>query len=551
MSTTSFFLSPAKSLISHFRFGQKFFLVGLICCIPIVVLLFASYQKLSADLAFAEKERLGLKLIQPAREFIELAQIHRGKSQLAIAGKKEVLPQLKTIEEKAAIVLQKWGQAQAEGKELNTSEQFNQIKAKWQETQSKALDEGAEASFAQHSELVESALAYIGLVADNSNLTLDPDLDSYYVMDALTSKVTNVAELSGKLRAKSSYLATKGVVSVDDRVQVAVLMRLLGDAVTGLNDGLNKASKANASVEAQLSAPLKQLMTQQGAFLVLVNESVMQGKANADGERLFAEGTKLVDSAYGLFDLALPVLDQLLGSRCDHLRNELRKDFVVSGFCILLALYFFLALRSAITEQIDDIREGTGRIANGDFDRQIVVASRDELGDVARLLDQVRVKLNASISAERKAAEENLRIKIALDNVSTGVMIADPERRIVYVNPAVKRVLREAESDIRLLVPSFSAEALLGQSIDQFHKNPAHQARMLATFTATHVANLLVGARHLQVTASPVLSGSGERLGSVAEWKDRTGEVLVQREVEELVQAAAAGDFSKRLKAEG
>lgn len=48
-----------------------------------------------------------------------------------------------------------------------------------------------------HTEAIEAVLDYIGLVADSSNLTLDPDLDSYYVMDAITARAPRLQRQRG------------------------------------------------------------------------------------------------------------------------------------------------------------------------------------------------------------------------------------------------------------------------------------------------------------------------------------------------------------------
>jgi methyl-accepting chemotaxis protein len=163
----------------------------------------------------------------------------------------------------------------------------------------------------------------------------------------------------------------------------------------------------------------------------------------------------------------------------------------------------------------------------------------------------MQVKFGFDLAEARAAADEMARIKIALDNVSTGVLIADCDRTIVYANPAVVKVLKTAESDIQQVMPGFSADGLLGKNIDVFHKNPSHQASMLASLEKTYVANLEIGTRRMVVTANPVINQQGERLGSVAEWRDRTSEVCVELEVDELVQAAGAGDLSKRIDLSG
>ncbi len=153
----------------------------------------------------------------------------------------------------------------------------------------------------------------------------------------------------------------------------------------------------------------------------------------------------------------------------------------------------------------------------------------------------------AAQERERKLAEENLRVRIALDNVSTGVMIADNERNIIYVNKAVVATLAGAETDIRRQLPNFSAARLVGTNIDSFHKNPSHQAQLLSSLTNPYTANLVVGGRSLRVTANPVINAQGERLGAVAEWIDRTNEVAVEQEVGRIVEAASLGDLTQRI----
>lgn len=148
---------------------------------------------------------------------------------------------------------------------------------------------------------------------------------------------------------------------------------------------------------------------------------------------------------------------------------------------------------------------------------------------------------------ENRIAGENMRIKIALDNVSTNVMIADNELNIIYMNESVKAMLTQAESDMRKVLPKFSVAGLIGANIDQFHKNPAHQRQLLSTFTSTYSTQIKVGSRIFGLAANPVINVRGERLGSVVEWKDRTAEVAIENEIAEMVRAASSGDLAKRI----
>jgi methyl-accepting chemotaxis protein len=152
---------------------------------------------------------------------------------------------------------------------------------------------------------------------------------------------------------------------------------------------------------------------------------------------------------------------------------------------------------------------------------------------------------------ERRLANENLRIKNALDNVSGNVMIANNERQIVYMNTAVAEMLTRNEAELRKALPHFDARKLIGGSIDVFHKNPAHQQGLLANLRGSYKTEIKVSNLTFGLIASPIVNDKGERLGTVVEWKDRTAEVAVENEVGSIVNAAANGDFTQRVSVTG
>jgi methyl-accepting chemotaxis protein len=165
-------------------------------------------------------------------------------------------------------------------------------------------------------------------------------------------------------------------------------------------------------------------------------------------------------------------------------------------------------------------------------------------------MDGVRNQARASQSMQeelRVAATRMTRIKNALDNCTTNVMIADNDGIIVYMNESVSEMLRVAESDIRKQLPQFDTRKLMGANFDVFHRNPAHQRNLLAQLRGTYRAQIGVGGRTFLLIANPIVDDSGERVGSVVEWKDRTDEVKVEGEVATIVSAAGSGDFAARI----
>lgn len=212
----------------------------------------------------------------------------------------------------------------------------------------------------------------------------------------------------------------------------------------------------------------------------------------------------------------------------------------------LIAVFSYLFTRS-ITRPLAGAVTVADAIASLHLDNQIDTSGRDQVSELMRALEKMQSELKTRIEGDRLAANETLRIKVALDVTSNSVMVADPDGNIIYCNAAVMEMMRSAESDLRKDLPSFRADAIRGSSFDIYHKQPSHQRNVLAALKATHRTEIKVGGRYFGLIASPIVNEHGERLGTVVEWRDRTAEVQVENEVSNIIADAVAGDYSKRL----
>ncbi|OOX24885.1 chemotaxis protein [Xanthomonas campestris pv. azadirachtae] len=233
-------------------------------------------------------------------------------------------------------------------------------------------------------------------------------------------------------------------------------------------------------------------------------------------------------------------LDALMGSM-------LLFSLVVLALCIAVV---FIAARKMVTGPLLAVERVLGDVAAGRLDNPIEIDRHDELGRLLLNARTMRDDLRARLERDHLIASEALRVRTALDDVSTNVMIADAERRIIYVNRPLQRMLSEMQDVLRHDLPNFDATALSTTRIDQFHRNP-EQSRLLDQLKSTHTAQIEIGGRIVQEVVSPVVAATGERMGYVVEWSDRTQQVQVEQEVALVVEAAAAGDLSERIDVRG
>ncbi len=213
---------------------------------------------------------------------------------------------------------------------------------------------------------------------------------------------------------------------------------------------------------------------------------------------------------------------------------------------LISGLLTFFVTRS-ITSALFRAVSIADRIASDDLDSEIVVKTKDEIGQLMNSLSEMQSNLKERIQSERAAAAENDRVKQSLDNVSGNVMIADTDLTIIYMNDAMKKMLQNSEENLKKDLPKFNANHLMGKHIEVLYQNPDVQCKELANFQSANTSDRIIGGLSMRVTANPVTNGEGERLGTVLEWQDRTDEVAIEKEIQGIVDASLRGDLGKSV----
>ena len=165
---------------------------------------------------------------------------------------------------------------------------------------------------------------------------------------------------------------------------------------------------------------------------------------------------------------------------------------------------------------------------------------------------------------KREAAEK----EAIVENAPINIMLADNDGTIVYMNPASKETLRS----IQHLLP-IPVDQIVGSSYDIFHKNPAHQRKLLSDpKNLPHTSQIQLAYQHLELRASAIFDPDGNYLGPMVAWEVITDKVLMEqrekerlekerrdqeelrRRVDELlrvVDAAAQGDLTEEVTVTG
>jgi len=164
------------------------------------------------------------------------------------------------------------------------------------------------------------------------------------------------------------------------------------------------------------------------------------------------------------------------------------------------------------------------------------------------------VKYASDVTDQIMADRKNLfsaNCASALQKCAANVMLADNDFNIVYMNDSVQGMMTGYQQELSNAISGFNSRALIGANIDSFHKNPSHQRNMISGLSGIFNTEITVSGLTFALTGQPWLDVSGQRIGTIVEWKDRTQEVAAEQEIDQIVDAASAGDLSRRIEIKG
>ena len=125
---------------------------------------------------------------------------------------------------------------------------------------------------------------------------------------------------------------------------------------------------------------------------------------------------------------------------------------------------------------------------------------------------------------ERRAKEEQAqRLQKAVNGAQTAMMTIDRDLVITYVNEATKSVMEKNADALQSLYRGFDPSKLVGTCIDIFHKNPAHQRRLLENpANLPYETDIHVGPLVFHIRVSAIQDLKGDYVGNTLEWADVT-----------------------------
>ncbi|MEQ1503771.1 MAG: hypothetical protein ABMB14_16140, partial [Myxococcota bacterium] len=202
---------------------------------PVLLLAAMLASEQSDAIEFASAERRGVEYQVAAWDVMKGLTAHRTLGAMVVAGNKSsqdaLLQSQRDVDGALARLLTV---DQTLGAEMHTTELLTNLKADWEAMKSRSIEAGdLQAYMIAHNRLVYDMGRVIIKMGNHSNLILDPDIDTYYLMDATQFKLSRLLDQVSQIQA----------------IGAAALARPVVDGAEGISP-LERAQVATASTRA-------------------------------------------------------------------------------------------------------------------------------------------------------------------------------------------------------------------------------------------------------------------------------------------------------------
>ena len=382
--------TPGVKLFRQLGFAAKAGIISFAFLIPLAVLGWSFFSSNAASIAFSAAERDGVVYLRALLPSVNEAQTHRNRALRGDSGQAAGAGALAEVQARL-------------GKSLSTDSQWKAVEQSRTAVGAIAANADAEQRFATHNAHISALLDLLSQAADGSNLTLDPDVDTYYMMDAVTTKSPALIESLAQLADTAAAVGVAGEASDIARRRIDRLATVSDAQLSALKSAINKVLTQRSDLASVLSVDAAATAVRQ-----VIDAS--QGAVKSDG--LVNEGKRIADqarTAVGLLQVAqkaqLDTLDVGLAARISGLESQRNRVAAVVVVTISLAAYLFMAFYLATRGGLAAVRSHIDAIAHGDLTRMPRAMGRDETAHLMESLSATQTALRRIVSQVRTGAD--------------------------------------------------------------------------------------------------------------------------------------------------
>ncbi|MEN9572899.1 MAG: hypothetical protein RL514_754 [Verrucomicrobiota bacterium] len=538
-----------KNPLNRLSIPTKLTLISVTFAVPIITLVTLLVMVSNEAINIAQLELQGNKFQRPLTELMDLVPRHGLLIQRVAGG--ESNQAAAAVQLQAQVDRAFEGLVVAEGEvggalKFTTEELTKRkreharaatLQRKWQElkaqTKPSALD-----SAKGHDALVTDLRTMVAHMGDTSNLILDPELDTYYLMDVTLIRLpATQVRLAEALRFGTEALQRRTMTAEECAQFIVYAAQLKEQDLDGVRTSVQTALIEDINFHGKsptfndgIKQPLADYTTTLSNFLELLNVAA-SGINVPDREKFIAAGQATRDASYRLWGTAVGELDAMLRMRIARVETRRNVQLGITSIVVLLALQLVYRITINITRPLKQADRMVEAVAARDLTVRVELVSSDEIGRICQALNTMAEQLRASIQSIGENAQSVASSSHELSAVSAEVSANSEE------TAAQGRVVAEAATQVSRNIQTVAiASEEMNASISEIARNASQASR---------VATQAVGVADRTNATMTKLGVSSAEIGNVLKVISNIADQTNLLALNATIEAARAGELGK------
>ncbi|MBE7412509.1 MAG: methyl-accepting chemotaxis protein [Leptospiraceae bacterium] len=372
-------------IFNKFSIQQRLILMVLAVLIPLLVMGFMIYKEQARKMEFFTLENEGTKVVLMAVDFNNNLAVHRGLSSRYHGGDKsnEIISELSKIEselDRIDLEIEKFGKTASQ--KLHVTSGWEKISKDYKKLKDTYKTVSSLENLEIHSNAIDNSLKFITKLGDASGLVLDPNSDTYYIMDLSIFKMPFLAETVGKTRAYGISLLNKKNNSNDEFEKFIFLYQDLLFYSKFSKDSLEMARKYNPDEKIFSKEEIDKLNSIIENYISVIKKEIVTAKElTITPSEYFKIATVATNAIFEVNKNTSGLLVKKLDENLVKETKILYLVYVLLAGTLLGTIFLAIVLTKSITSQIETLvaraKEFAEKIKDGILDSRM---SEEEIG---------------------------------------------------------------------------------------------------------------------------------------------------------------------------
>ena len=396
-------------LLHRLNLAQKFLVLGLIALLMVALPSGLYFKRVFADIDSAEREVQGARSLVMLNKVIQLTQTHRGMAAGMLNGNEKLAERRPAMRDS---VVKAMTAVDTEFKQIKLPAQ---IQTHWDNVQQRwaTLEQGVTSrqlkspeSTRLHTQLVADQLLLSEELLDAFGMSLDPDVDTYFLIQASLVNMPWLAENLGIMRAQGTGFLAQGSAPPEGRATLQAVKKRALELQGDMFRNLKKAENANPAMKAALEAKAESGRAAVDKTLALAEQELLSAaELKLPAPAYFDDFTRTIDGLYEFNALAMESMTDTMAARVSHLHQGEYLVLAILLICLTAALALAVAFVRSITGPVDEAVVVARAVADGNLRIQVPVRGSNELGQLMQALESMREHLSKVVGQVRQGAE--------------------------------------------------------------------------------------------------------------------------------------------------